>query len=48
MYGTYPSLRSTMTDNGDGGKKIWATEFGAPTNGPSRKLRLRGRPRPTC
>jgi hypothetical protein len=24
-----------MTDNGDAGKKIWATEFGAPTNGPS-------------
>lgn len=24
-----------MTANGDGDKKIWATEFGAPTNGPS-------------
>lgn len=35
MYGTNPSLRSTMVDNGDGAKKIWATEFGAPTNGPS-------------
>jgi hypothetical protein len=35
MYGTSPSLRSTMVDNGDGAKKIWATEFGAPTNGPS-------------
>jgi hypothetical protein len=35
MYGTNPSLRSVMTDNGDAGKKIWATEFGAPTNGPS-------------
>ena len=35
MYGTSPSIRSTMVANGDGGKKIWATEFGAPTNGPS-------------
>ena len=35
MYGTNPSLRSTMIDNGDGAKKIWGTEFGAPTNGPS-------------
>ena len=35
MYGTSPSLRSTMTANGDSAKKIWATEFGAPTNGPA-------------
>jgi polysaccharide biosynthesis protein PslG len=35
MYGTSPSLRSTMVANGDGAKKIWATEFGAPTNGPA-------------
>jgi hypothetical protein len=35
MYGTPPSLRSVMTDNGDAGKQIWATEFGAPTNGPA-------------
>jgi hypothetical protein len=35
MYGTNPSLRSVMTANGDAGKKIWATEFGAPTNGPA-------------
>jgi polysaccharide biosynthesis protein PslG len=35
MYGTSPSLRSVMVDNGDGAKRIWATEFGAPTNGPS-------------
>src|SRR5262249_20510378 len=35
MYGTSPSLRSIMVDNGDAGKQIWATEFGAPTNGPS-------------
>jgi hypothetical protein len=30
-----PSIRATMVAHGDGGKKIWATEFGAPTNGPS-------------
>src|SRR5438128_12551629 len=35
MYGTSPSLRSVMVANGDGNKKIWMTEFGAPTNGPS-------------
>ena len=35
MYGTSPSLRSLMVANGDGGKQIWATEFGAPTSGPS-------------
>lgn len=34
MYGTSPSLRSIMADNGDSGKQIWATEFGAPTGGP--------------
>ena len=34
MYGTAPSLRSVMIANGDGAKKIWATEFGAPTDGP--------------
>ena len=26
-----PSLRSIMTEHGDGAKKIWITEFGAPT-----------------
>ncbi|MCV7227164.1 glycosyl hydrolase [Mycolicibacterium komossense] len=26
-------IRNTMVDNGDGGKKIWITEFGAPTGG---------------
>jgi len=31
---TTPSLRSIMTANGDANKKIWLTEFGAPTNGP--------------
>jgi hypothetical protein len=35
MYGTRRSLRSLMISHGDGGKKIWATEFGAPTNGPA-------------
>jgi hypothetical protein len=29
------SLRSLMVANGDGAKKIWATEFGAPTDGPT-------------
>jgi polysaccharide biosynthesis protein PslG len=28
MAGTSPSLRSVMTANGDGAKRIWATEFG--------------------
>lgn len=28
------SLRSIMARSGDGGKKIWMTEFGAPTGGP--------------
>jgi Cellulase (glycosyl hydrolase family 5) len=31
MDQTSPSLRSLMTANGDGAKKIWITEFGAPT-----------------
>jgi hypothetical protein len=35
MYGTKPSLRSVMVSSGDGAKKIWATEFGAPTDGPA-------------
>ena len=35
MYGTNPSLRSVMVDNGDAAKQIWATEFGAPTDGPA-------------
>jgi hypothetical protein len=34
MHATSPSLRSVMAENGDGDKRIWATEFGAPTNGP--------------
>lgn len=28
------NVRQIMVKNGDGAKKIWATEFGAPTNGP--------------
>jgi polysaccharide biosynthesis protein PslG len=35
MDGAATSLRSVMTANGDAGKQIWATEFGAPTGGPS-------------
>lgn len=35
MYGTSNSLRSTMEANGDGGKKIWGTEFGFATSGPA-------------
>jgi polysaccharide biosynthesis protein PslG len=34
VYGTNPSLRSVMIDNGDAAKRIWGTEFGAPTGGP--------------
>ena len=34
MSKTNPSLRSIMIANGDGDKKIWITEFGAPTDGP--------------
>jgi hypothetical protein len=32
MDRTMPSLRSVMVDHGDSSKKIWATEFGAPTS----------------
>lgn len=35
MTGAPTSLRSVMAANGDSGKEIWATEFGAPTDGPS-------------
>lgn len=34
MYSSNPSLHSIMAANGDGAKKIWITEFGAPTGGP--------------
>jgi hypothetical protein len=33
MYGTPTSLRSLMVAHGDGAKKIWGTEFGAPSAG---------------
>jgi hypothetical protein len=33
MATTPVSLRSIMTKYGDAGKQVWATEFGAPTNG---------------
>jgi polysaccharide biosynthesis protein PslG len=33
MSSTQESLRSVMMDNGDHGKRIWGTEFGAPTAG---------------
>jgi hypothetical protein len=35
MSATSPSERSLMVQYGDGAKKIWATEYGAPTNGPA-------------
>ena len=35
MVGAKHSLRTVMADNGDAGKQIWATEFGAPTSGPA-------------
>lgn len=31
---TSPSLRSIMLANGDSAKKVWLTEYGAPTGGP--------------
>jgi hypothetical protein len=33
MYGANPSLRTLMEAAGDSAKDIWATEYGAPTNG---------------
>ena len=38
MAETTPSARSIMTANGDGAKRIWVTEFGAPTGTSSRSL----------
>jgi len=35
MSDTSPSLRSIMAANGDSAKKIWITEYGAPTSGPN-------------
>ena len=33
MSATDPSIRSVMADNGDSDKKVWITEFGAPSSG---------------
>jgi hypothetical protein len=38
MNATSPSARSIMTANGDGPKKIWATEWGAPTGTSSQSI----------
>jgi hypothetical protein len=35
MAQTSPSLRSIMAENGDSAKRIWITEYGAPTSGPN-------------
>ena len=35
MAATRPSIRSIMTANGDSSKKVWITEYGAPTSGPN-------------
>ena len=32
-WGTLDELRATMTANGDAAKKVWTTEYGAPTSG---------------
>ncbi len=34
-WGQMTTMHQTMADNGDGSKRIWVTEFGAPTNGPN-------------
>ena len=34
MSRTKPSIRSIMTAHGDAGKRIWITEYGAPSQGP--------------
>jgi polysaccharide biosynthesis protein PslG len=38
MYATSPSARSIMKANGDGKKKIWVTEWGAPTGTSSQSM----------
>jgi hypothetical protein len=38
MSQTNPSVRSIMAANGDSAKKIWITEFGAPTSGTSQNV----------
>src|SRR5258708_5123715 len=42
MASTTPSLRSIMITYGDGDKKIWMTEYGAPTGGPGTLADLNG------
>lgn len=34
-WGQMVSMHELMEENGDGDKRIWITEFGAPTNGPN-------------
>lgn len=34
-WGQMSTMHQLMADNGDGDKKIWITEFGAPTDGPN-------------
>ena len=38
MFATSPSVRSIMKANGDGKKKIWVTEWGAPTGTSSQSM----------
>ena len=33
-WGQMTAMHNTMSNNGDGSKKIWITEYGAPTGGP--------------
>ncbi|MDQ6949906.1 MAG: cellulase family glycosylhydrolase, partial [Actinomycetota bacterium] len=33
FYSTTPAIYQVMVDNGDGTKKVWLTEYGAPTGG---------------
>lgn len=35
-WGQLKTMHSVMAENGDSEKQIWITEFGAPTNGPSK------------
>lgn len=35
LWRNLPALHRVMSENGDGAKKIWLTEYGAPTNGAS-------------
>lgn len=42
MGTTRRSVRSIMVSHGDGGKKIWLTEYGAPTGGPGTRATIGG------